>query len=381
MKNRKKICFVVSALGTATAFLRDQIKLLSTDYDVYLVANNTSSSNRYLEGIKEIHNIPIYRNIDFKGDLKALSLLSSYLKENKFDVVHSITPKAGLLSAMAAKRAGVPNRIHTFTGQVWATRQGPIRTLLKMMDRIIASLNTKLLVDGEAQRQFLISEGVLRDSNSLVLGAGSICGANTERFTPSDEARRNARKELGLSDEKVVYTFMGRHNHEKGIYELLRAFDNLVSTRPNAFLLLIGSDEEGCLKDLSSYGNIKNDENFRYYGITHEPENILQASDVFCLPSYREGFGMSVVEAASLGIPAICSDIYGLKDTMVDGETGIRCKVKDSQSLQVAMEWMYDHPEDRKRMGVTARKRVLDLFSGEKIVGAWKDFYDELLAQ
>lgn len=376
---RKKICFVVSTPSTAEAFLTDHLKALSKNYDIYLVANLGSGKTAIFDGVKHIENIPIVRSININRDLKALRQLRSYFKKNKFDAVHSVTPKAGLLTALAAKSAGIPVRIHIYTGQVWATGTGTMRSLLKGMDKLIASLNTHLLTDGEGQRQFLISEGVLTETNSKVLGAGSICGANTERFNPTHEERERQRKELGISTEKVVFTFMGRLNDEKGIRELIEAFDSIVAKRKNAFLLIFGRDEGGCLKDIERFSNIKSGENFLYYGPTSTPNLSLQASDIFCLPSYREGFGMSAVEAACLGLPVICSDIYGLKDTIIEGETGLRCKVRDSKSLKEAMAKLYDNPGLRKEMGKNGRQRILNEFSGEKIVGAWVNFYNEII--
>lgn len=379
MSEKKKICFVVAVPGTAQAFLVDHIKALSNDYDVYLVANLEGNPDFNIEGLKGVKHIPIQRNITIFNDLKAVRLLSSYFRKMRFDAVHSVTPKAGLTTALAARMAGIKHRIHIFTGQVWATRNGAMRTILKSIDKLLASLDNHILVDGEAQRRFLISEGVVKDSKSKVLGAGSICGVNTDKFTPSPEEREKQREKLGISPEKVVYTFMGRLNRDKGIYELLQAFNNLVESCPNAYLLIFGSDEEQCMDHLNEYPNIRKGINFQYPGSTPTPQLSLQAADVFCLPSYREGFGMSVIEASCLGLPVICSDAYALADTMVDNVTGLRCKVADAHSLENAMKYFYNHPEACKTMGTNGRKRVLDLFPGEKIVGAWVDYYQSLL--
>lgn len=379
MNNRKRICFIVAVTVTAQAFLVDHIKALSKDYDVYLVANLNDNPDFNIEGLKGVKNIPIGREISIFHDLKAVRLLSSYFHKMRFDAVHSVTPKAGLTTALAAKMAGVKHRTHTFTGQVWATRRGAMRKLLKSIDKLIVSLDNHILVDGEAQRKFLISEGVVTEKKSQVLGAGSICGANTVKFTPSGQERKKQRDESGIAPEKVVFTFMGRLNRDKGVYELLQAFNNLVLSCPNAYLLIFGRDEENCISHLNEYPNICDGVNFQYYGLTRTPQLSLQAADVFCLPSYREGFGMSVIEASCLGLPVICSDAYALEDTMVDNVTGLRCKVKDVSSLEEAMKYMYDHPEERKTMGENGRKRVLDIFPGEKIVGAWVNYYKSLL--
>lgn len=199
------------------------------------------------------------------------------------------------------------------------------------------------------------------------------------KFTPSPAERWRQRTELGIAPEKVVYTFMGRLNRDKGIFELLQAFNDLVPSCPNAYLLIFGSDEENCISYLNEYANISDGVNFKYYGLTSTPQLSLQAADVFCLPYYREGFGMSVIEASCLGLLVIFSDAYALADTMVDNVTGLRCKVADVTSLVNTMSYFYDKPDERIRMGENGRKRVMELFSGEKIVGAWVDYYKSLL--
>ncbi len=376
--HKKKICFVVSAPGTAQSFLRDHILSLSQHYAVYLVANFVDDEFT-LKGLTATNAIRIVRNISITADIKAVWALTRYFKKMKFDAVHSVTPKAGLITALAAKFAGIRHRIHIYTGQVWATRTGFYRFLLKNIDRLIAKLDNHILADGESQRQFLISEGVISANKSQVLGAGSICGANTALFSPKVSIRQSCRKALNIPDNKIVFAYLGRLNHEKGIYELLNAFNHLAGSLPDIFLLIIGRDEEHCMSHINEYENIKENDNFIFYGPTSAPNETLQAADVFCLPSYREGFGMSVVEASCLGIPVICSDAYGLADTIVDNETGIRCKVADVQSLENAMKYMYDNPHARLQMGQAGRQRVLKLFTGEQIVKAWNDFYDNIL--
>jgi putative capsular polysaccharide biosynthesis glycosyl transferase len=376
---RKKICFVVAVPGSAESFLKDHIKSLSNDYDVYLVANLQNSPNFSIEGLKDVHHVGIHREISIAKDCKAVIDLAKYFRKMKFDAVHSVTPKAGLVTAMAARLAGVKNRTHIFTGQVWATRTGAMKNLLKSIDKLIVLADNHILVDGESQRQFLIAEGVVSEKKSKVLGAGSICGANTERFTPSEDGRVQQREIMNIPNDKVVFAFMGRLNRDKGIYELIAAFNELTLSCPKAYLLIFGRDEENCLGKIAEYPNVQDGKNYQYFGPTSTPQLSLLAADVFCLPSYREGFGMSVIEASCLGLPVICSDAYGLGDTMVDNETGLRCKVADVPTLVDAMKYLYNNPAERKRMGENGRKRVLDLFSGEKIVGAWYDFYKTIL--
>lgn len=378
---RKKICFVVSTPFTAYCFLRDHISLLSKYFDVYLVANIDESNKSELDcfSLSEYKHIPIYRNIAIEKDINAVRLLTQYFKEKQFDAIHSVTPKAGLISALAGKLAGVDNRIHIFTGQVWCNDKGFRKLLLKSIDKIIASLSTRILVDGESQREFLIENGIIEYDNSQVLGKGSISGVNIQRFHPSEDIRKNMRKEFQLDDSQVVFTFLGRMNADKGMNELFSAFDLLAKEYKHVTLLLIGPDEEGWTKRITEYSNIKEGINYIYFGATSSPERILQAADVFCLPSYREGFGTSVIEAACLGLPVICSNAYGLRDTLVDGETGLRHRVKDSLDLYAQMKNLVVDRDQRLKMGENGRKYVLENFTTEQISKEWLGFYLNLL--
>lgn len=178
MEQKKKIAFVVAIPLTARAFLMDHIAFLQKEYEVHLVANfPTEEDKKEFETVGLIcHTAPIQRAISVGGDLKGLFALRKLFKMEKFECVHSVTPKAGLLTALAGWLARVPNRVHIFTGQVWATKKGAMRMMLKGMDKIIAMLNTRILVDGECQRQYLIKEGVLKEKNSIVPAEGSIAG-------------------------------------------------------------------------------------------------------------------------------------------------------------------------------------------------------------
>jgi glycosyltransferase involved in cell wall biosynthesis len=373
----KKICFVTAIPGTANVFLKDHMAALSENYHVYYVSSEADESKVLVshEGYKCVN---ICRGISIINDLMALGELSGYFKRERFDSVHSVTPKAGLLTALAGFLARIPIRIHIFTGQVWANKKGPLRWLLKFMDKIIVLFGNNFLVDGEGQRQFLIQQGVLKEKNSRVLGYGSICGVNLHRFVPCDQARNSARNKVGCGN-KTVFVFMGRLNHDKGLYDLLPAFDNLASERNDVFLLLFGRDEENIASRFKEYVHLKERTNYLCYGLTREPHTMLQAGDVFVLPTYREGFGSSVIEASALGLPVICSNAYGVRDAMVDNITGLRCNVGDVNSLYNAMKKMVDSPQLMREMGVAGRKRVMEFFDGEKMTQLWVDYYHELL--
>lgn len=380
---KKKIAFVVAAPMTATAFLMDHIAVLMRYYEVHLICNfpNDESKKPFEERGLKCRAVPILRDISVGRDLKGLLALVKLFKREKYQCVHSVTPKAGLLTALAGWLAGVPNRVHIFTGQVWATRKGAMRLMLKGMDKLIAILNTRLLVDGEGQRRFLIDEGVLTEKNSMVPAEGSIAGVKLDRFVISREVREEERRRIGLKKDDVVFIFLGRLNHDKGVGELYEAFNRLIPECEHAKLLLYGIDEEGYDEKVSSYPNIERGVNYFYPGLTNTPYRALQAGDVFVLPSWREGFGVSVLEAQGLALPVITSNAYGVVDASVEGVTGLRCGVNDPEGLYLAMKQYYEHPGLRKRHGEAGRKRVEEKFSYERVSQAWLDIYKEMLGE
>ena len=374
---KKKICFIVTIFSVADAFLRDHIDALSEYFEVYLVANFTESDIKRVEKlkIKGYKSINIERNIDIVKDLKAIFELYKYFNKIGFFSVHSVSPKAGFVTSLAGLMAGISNRIHIFTGQVWATKKGFIRYLLMSIDWLISRLNTMILVDGESQRSYLIKHKILKKKNSIVIGDGSITGVNTQRFNPTILVRNQIRNELKINENQVVYVFLGRLNKDKGIYELLNAFNRLSKEDKNVYLLMIGVDEDNYISRLQEFPDIEAGINFYYYGKTSTPEILLQAGDVFCLPTYREGFGLSVIEASCLGLPVICSDTYGVLDAMVDNVTGLRCKVKDINSLYQQMKQLSTDSKLRIKLGTNGRERVLKKFSGKYITQEWVNLY------
>lgn len=380
-EKKNKICFVVSTLSTVRAFLDNHIRQLSGLFDVYIVANLTEKDSEYLQNlpIKGYKHIGIERKIQLIRDIRAVGVLTRYFWKEQFFAVHSVTPKAGLVTAMAGKLAGINSRIHIYTGQVWASRNGMMRKLLKLMDQLIAKLNTHSLVDGNSQREFLLKEKVLAESNSLVLANGSIAGVDTVKFRPDMIARTEIRNSLGIKDDQVVFIFLGRLCKDKGIDEQLEAFSMLQKENPNAYLLLVGSDEEKYTEKIrDNYKNLVDKVNFCLYGLTPSPARLLNAGDVFCLPSYREGFGMSVIEASSTGLAVIVSDAYGLRDSIIPEVTGLVCKMQDVDSLHKKMVLLMEQPGYRKLLGKNGRAYIQSNFNQADVSKAWVEFYKGL---
>lgn len=378
MNHRKKICIVVSSPYTSM-FLLNHVKELSKDFDIYLVANFDEESKKVLSyfNFKGHKNIDLNRDISIIKDISAVYNLCKYFKTMDFDATHSITPKAGLVSNLAGRLAGIKHRIHIFTGQVWATKKGSFRYILKLIDKITASLATDILVDGKPQRDFLISENVIPPGKAKVLGEGSISGVDLKRFHPDQDVRAELRKELNLSDDTLVYLFLGRLTIDKGVIELAHAYNRLISGNKNTYMLFVGRDEENLSDKINNI--ISDKSKFKLVGSTGTPERYFQASDIYCLPSHREGFGSSVIEASASQLPVICSDTYGLMDTMKHNQTGLRHKVKDYESIHAHLKTLLEDASLRDQLGRNGLKYVTENFSSDLITDQWVIFYKNLL--
>ena len=370
----KKICFIVSTPMTAEVFLKNPIYSLSDKYEIHLAANLSDINKAIkIDGVSKIHHLPIKRKISFFSDVSCLFKAYIFFKKSKFHAIHSISPKAGLISMLGGLFACIPMRTHTFTGQVWANKTGIYCTILKLIDKLINNCATHIIVDGKSQREFLIKHKVVNEE-SLVLGVGSICGVDLERFKPSETTRQSVRDKLGFKQEDWVFMFLGRLNKEKGVVDLINAFAQ-IKTSLHQKLILVGHDEENIIDN--NKGIIKSN-NITYLPFSDKPEETIQACDAFCLPSYREGFGLSVIEASALSKPIICSDIYGLKDTIIENKTGIRHQAKNIKDISEKLVFALENKELMKKMGIEGRKYVSKRFSDKIVLEEWINFYENL---
>jgi glycosyltransferase involved in cell wall biosynthesis len=327
-----------------------------------------------------VHRVRIERAISPLHDLRGLLQLVRLLRAHGFAAVHSVTPKAGLLAAIAGFVSRVPVRVHTHTGQVWATRKGLARTILKALDRVIARLDTHVLVDSVSQRDFLRAQGVLTASQGEVLGCGSVSGVDGVRFRPDAASREAIRGELSIPPSARVFLFVGRLNRDKGVLDLASAFERVARERDTVFLIYVGPDEDSLAPDIRSRCG-HSASRVRFVSWTEAAECYMAASDVFCLPSYREGFGSVVIEAAAAGLPAIGSRIYGIVDAIEDGKTGLLFSVGRVPELAAAMATLAADDEMRGSMGKAARTRALRDFSRETLTSALVAFYERILAR
>lgn len=359
-----RLCRIVTVPVVFTTWLREQIKyILDAGIDLTLVSNPGPELEEIARAMPTLRCYPIAmtRRLSPGRDLKSLWELTYFLRYQRFDIVHSSTPKAGVLTALAGAMSNTPVRIHTYTGQVWVEMRGLARWLAREFDRLIGRLNTATYADSVSQREFLISEGLVAPAKIRVLGAGSISGVNLQRFNPAQvpRTRLEMRHQFGISEQSVVIIFVGRVTKDKGIAELIQAFRALRERTRDLSLLLVGSLEpERAPLPPAMLDELAMGKGIHVVGFTAQPERYLATGDILCLPSYREGFGSVAIEAGAMGLPVVATRVTGLVDAVIDGETGLLVPPKDVRSLTGALQKLIDSPTLRHRMGQVALQRV-----------------------
>lgn len=379
MSNKPKIIRACT-VSKSFSFLERMLDELCKRYDVVLL----SSPGPELEEAKRKHGVgtiavPMERHISLKKDVVSLWRLIKVLRREKPQMIHSITPKAGLLCMTAARIAGVPVRVHTFTGLVWPTSKGLKRRILMTTDRMTCNCATHIIPEGKGVMDDLKNNGITRKP-MRVLGYGNIKGVDMQLCSRRPEVMEKASR---IIRQKVfTFLFVGRLVGDKGINELVSAFNKLNQQNPDTRLLLVGryENELDPLFQETQYV-IDNNPNIKTVGEKFDDELLAYyaAADCFVMPSYREGFPNTVLEAGAMGLPCVVTDINGSREIIVEGENGVIVPPKNEQALYDAMLWMMTDGEGRKRMAGNARRMIAERFEQGFVRQCLMDFYDEIL--
>jgi lipopolysaccharide/colanic/teichoic acid biosynthesis glycosyltransferase/glycosyltransferase involved in cell wall biosynthesis len=376
---KRRACVVVSSEITVRAFLAPQLAAMQDRYDVTLVVNTANAQLLTELGlIGTLQHLPIVRAISPVHDLSSFVSLFRLMRRERFDLVQSMTPKAGLIAMVAVWLARTPVRVHTFTGQVWATRRGLSRVVLKIVDKVVAACATVALTDSHSQRDALIRERIAPPDRLRVLGKGSVCGVDAGKFRPNPAARRQVRSALAIPETAVILLFLGRLTRDKGVLDLAHAFAMLADELADVHLLVVGPDEQH-LRPAVQRLCARHHTRLHVRDFTNGPEDVMAAADVLCLPSYREGFGSVIIEAAAAGVPAVASRIYGIVDAIEEGRTGLLHEPGDVAGMVGQLRRAVSDGPLRHRLGVAGRERAQRDFSQASLTSATIDLFDSLL--
>lgn len=353
--------------------------LVSEGHDIVAVSSPGSdlSELSQREGVRTVA-VAMKRRMAPLSDLKSLWRLYRLFRSERPQIVHSITPKAGLLSMMAGRLAGVPVRVHQFTGLVFPTQKGFKRQLLRCTDALTCRCATHVLAEGQGVKNDLLGNRVTQKPVTI-LANGSLNGVDTDYYRSGivDVLRKAVRlKNPGV----LTFLFVGRMVGDKGVNELVEAFTRVNAINHDTRLVLAGEKEEALdpLK-AETWNVIASHPAIEYVGFLTDVRPWMEAADVLVLPSYREGFPNVVLEAAAMGKPAIVTDINGANEIVVDGSTGWVVQPQSATALEQAMLQALQRRTELPVMGGKARERVEKLYATPVVRAALKRFYATLV--
>jgi len=371
-----RVMRIVTASYVVPWHLGNTLKRMPKDFETYVVGQGVSAYRETYPGVRWI-DLDLDRKVSILRDVWALVQLCLIVLLVLPDIVHSIMPKSGLLTALAGFMCRIPVRMHTFTGQVWATRTGLFRRIYYLLDRIVHALNTLCLTDSPSQSRFLYNHGFAHRAQPLpILANGSLSGVDLARFDPESlkDQATELRRELRVQESEFVFSYIARKSRDKGAFDLLQAFENVARENSGVRLLFVGPDESAgevdvlvqrpvLARSVINVGQVSNHEAY------------LALSDVLCLPSYREGFGTIVIDAAAMGVPTIGTRIPGLIDAIEDGQTGILVPAGNVRALVETMKSVVSQPAKLLVMREQARQRTAKLFSADVVYSSLRNTY------
>ncbi|SFI09438.1 glycosyltransferase family 4 protein [Halpernia frigidisoli] len=359
----KKLFRISTVPMSLNILLKGQLRFLDQFYEVTAI----SGAGKYLEEVEnregvKTHVLEMQRQISPLKDLVSLYRLYIYFKKEKPDIIHSITPKAGLLSMIAGKLANVPVRMHTFTGLIFPSKKGFLKLILINMDRLLTSCGTDIFPEGEGVKSDLLKYNITRKPLKII-GNGNINGIDLQYFKKeiiSDEVKTKITFELKISPQDFVFIFVGRLVGDKGINELTKAFKEVNKNFPDSKLLLVGPFEHDTdpleSKTISEIGNNKS---ILHLGYQDDVRPYFAVSDVLVFPSYREGFPNVVLQALAMEIPALVSDINGCREIITSEENGWFVPSENVKILKMKMSEILHSPDSVQAMKSNCRESIL----------------------
>jgi len=380
-----KIIRVTTVPISLGGLLKGQLKFMSAHYEIIGISSKGKTTNGKTEidlvaSQENIEVIPVEmtRKITPIRDLIAVYKLYKIFKIEKPLIVHSHTPKAGTLSMLAAKLAGIPNRLHTIAGMPLLEAAGAKRVLLDTVEKMTYACATKIYPNSYGLKDIILENKYTSDQKLKVIAKGSSNGIDTSYFDPSlfsEEDGFKLKNELGISGSDIVFIFVGRLVKDKGIEELIEAFKLISSEDSNAKLLLVGSYE----KDLDPISlevenEINKNTNIISVGWQQDVRPYFAISDILTFPSYREGFPNVVMQAGAMGVASIVSNINGCNEIIANEINGIIIPVKNSEALYDSMNRLMKERSFLRELSNNSRRRICESYERKYV---WEQLLQE----
>lgn len=382
-----RVLYCVTVPLSASTLLRGQLSYLcKRGYDVHLACSPGPSLADVAEreGVT-VHEIPMDREASsLLRDLRSLRAMVALMWRIKPDIVNAGTPKAGLIGMLAAWLTGVKCRVYVLRGLRLETATGRTRRLLRFTERVACGCAHTVVCVSDSLRARAIEIGLTPSAKALVVGAGSSNGVELDRFRLDAALREEAgrtRERLRLDGSSPTVGFIGRLTRDKGIVELIDAFERLYEQDPSRRLLLVGDAESGDPLPRRTHDVLESHPGIVRTGFVSETAPYYQLMDVLCLPSYREGFPNAPLEAAAAGKPTVTTDATGARDSVVDGQTGLIVKLGDVEALTAALDRLLGDSKLCTEMGLQAQRRAAELFSPKGIWQGLETVYAEALSR
>jgi glycosyltransferase involved in cell wall biosynthesis len=379
-----KVCHIANTDKVVKFLLLPQLKfLIKENYDVYTVCSS-GKWTEYIEqeGVK-VKNIKIRRKISPIEDLVSFFRLFFYFKKEKFDIVHTHTPKPSLLGQSAAKLAGVPIVIDTIHGLYFHKNSPPLkRKFFVFIQKLATSCSTLIFSQNKEDIETLVKEKIAELKKIRYLGNGiDIEKFDAKKFSP--EFIGHKKEELNIPADFKVVGIVARLVEEKGYLDLFNALKTVLKVFPKTVLLAIGPEEPE-KKDAVNPKIVEDyniESNVVFLGERSDVEEIYPLMDVFVLPSYREGFPRSILEAMAEKLPIVATDIRGCREEIENNKNGILVPVKNSEKLAEAIIYLFNDSKKAKMFGENARERVEKYFSEDIVFDKIKKEYHKLIKE
>lgn len=380
IKKKHKLIRITTVPISLKTLLKGQLKFMSSTYEVIGISSSGNELNEVRSNEEvEVIVVEMTRKISPFKDLKSLYKLYTIFRKEKPYIVHSHTPKAGIVSMLAAKFAGVPHRLHTVAGLPLMEATGNKRKLLNFVEKLTYQCATNVYPNSKGLYDFILENKFVKKAKLKVLGNGSSNGINTNHFDTnliSSEQKQQLTETLKIKPTDFVFIFVGRLVADKGINELVKAFIKINKKNDNAKLILVGLFEEE-LDPLASstLEAIENIPNIISVGFQQDVRIYFAISDCLVFPSYREGFPNVVMQAGAMGLSSIVSDINGCNEIIEEGINGEIVPVKDCDALYNSMERMINNPDWNTSLRKKSREMIVSRYDQAVIWNAILDEY------